>query len=80
MFTEQSLRDYPPLVKAFTGITAEQFWEMREQMNERFTSHLQHQRQRADRHRAVGAGRAYDLSLPLRTAVVLMRRSGVGRW
>jgi hypothetical protein len=71
MFTEQSLRDYPPLVKAFMGITAEQFWELIEQMTERFTSYLQHQRQRPDRHRAVGAGRIYDLSLPIRTALVL---------
>src|SRR6266496_2199534 len=28
MFTEQSLRQYPEVVKAFTGIPAETFWEM----------------------------------------------------
>lgn len=33
MFTEQSLRDHPSLVKAFMGITAEQFWELTEQIS-----------------------------------------------
>ncbi len=71
MFTEQSLRDHPSLVKAFMGITADQFWELVQQMTARLPSHLQHQRHRPDRQRAVGAGRSYDLSLAVRTALVL---------
>jgi hypothetical protein len=71
MFTEQSLRDHPSLVKAFMGITADQFWELNQQMREQFASYIRRQHERPDRQRAVGAGRAYDLSLTLRTALVL---------
>ena len=70
MFTEQSLRDHPSLVKAFMGISAEQFWELIETM----TSHLATAPippQRSDRVRAVGGGRAYTHSLVVRTALVL---------
>jgi len=71
MFTEQSLRDHPSLVKAFMGIAAEQFWELIEQMASTFGDYrLQHQH-RSDRRRAVGGGRTYDLSLAIRTALVL---------
>jgi hypothetical protein len=71
MFTEQSLRDHPSLVKAFMGIAAEQFWEMVQQMTDMFAEHLQQQRQRTARRRAVGGGRSYDLSLALHTTLVL---------
>jgi hypothetical protein len=71
MFTEHSLRDHPFLVKAFMGIAADRFWELIEQMTERFASFLQHQRDRPDRQRAIGAGRTNDKSLAIRTALVL---------
>ncbi len=71
MFTEQSLREHPSLVKAFMGISAEQFWELIEQMTEQFTAYIHQQRQRAQRQRAVGGGRSHDLSLIIRTALVL---------
>lgn len=71
MFTEQSLRDYPSLVKAFTGIAADEFWKLIQQMTERFAAYLLDQRARPDRQRAVGAGRTYDLPLTIRTALVL---------
>lgn len=71
MFTEQSLRDHPSLVKAFMGISAEQFWELIETMTSRFASHIHTHRQRADRKRAVGGGRTFTHSLILRTALVL---------
>lgn len=71
MFTEQSLRDYPSIVKAFMGIDAEQFWQLTEQMNQRFASYIQQQRERDDRERALGAGRPHDLPLTIRTALVL---------
>jgi len=54
--TEQSLRDHPSLVKAFMGISADQFWELIEQMTERFATYLQQQRAHPNRQRAVGAG------------------------
>jgi hypothetical protein len=71
MFTEQSLRDHPSLVKAFMGIEAEQFWEILAQMTDQFTTFTQQQHQRTNRRRAIGAGRHHDLSLCIRTAVVL---------
>jgi hypothetical protein len=71
MFTEQSLREHPSLVKAFMGSSAEQFWELIEQMSEQFATYTQQRHQRAERHRAVGGGRSHDLSLTLRSALVL---------
>ena len=71
MFTEQSLRDHPSLVKAFMGIRAEQFWELIEKMSSHVASYTHTRCQRADRVRAVGGGRTYAHSLVLRTALVL---------
>src|SRR5262245_16014110 len=71
MFTEQSLRDHPSLVKAFMGISAEQYNEMIDKMSSPFTSYTHTRRRRADRVRAVGGGRNYTHSLILRTALVL---------
>ena len=71
MCTAQSLRDYPSLVKAFTGMPADQFWALVQQMTEHFTTYTEQQRQRVERQRAVGAGRTYDLSLATRVALVL---------
>ena len=84
MFTEQSLRDYPSVVKAFMGLSAEQFWELVQQMHVRFATYTTQQRQRADRQRAVGAGHPAELAVPLRPAVwrrpAGVRRNGSGRW
>ncbi len=71
MFTEQSLRDHPSLVKAFMGISAEQFWELIEMMTSHVASSTHTPPQRSDRMRAVGGGRVYTHSLALRTALVL---------
>jgi hypothetical protein len=71
MFTEQSLRDHPSLVKAFMGIAADQFWELIQHMTEQFAAYTHSQRQRAERQRAVGGGRSHDLPLSIRTALVL---------
>jgi hypothetical protein len=71
MFTEQSLRDHPSLVKAFTGLAAEQFWTLLEQMREHHPSYLRQRRQYSKRQRAVGGGRRHDQSLVVRTALVL---------
>jgi hypothetical protein len=57
MFTEQSLRDYPSVVKAFLGLRADQFWELVQQMRDRLAAYTAQQQQRPDRQRAVGAGR-----------------------
>jgi hypothetical protein len=71
MFTEQSLRDHPSVVKAFMGLSADQFGELVQQMRQRFALYSVQQQQRPDRHRAVGAGHPPDLSLAVRTALVL---------
>lgn len=71
MFTVQSLRDHPSVVKAFMGLNADQFWELVHQMQERFATYSTQQQQRPERQRAVGAGRPPDLALPLRAALVL---------
>jgi hypothetical protein len=71
MFTEQSLRDHPSLVKAFMGISAEQFWELIEKMTSHFASFTHTRSPRSDRVRALGGGRVYTHSLVLRTALVL---------
>jgi hypothetical protein len=71
MFTEQSLRDHPSLVKAFMGIDADQFWELIQSMTEQFPTYTQQRRLRPERRRAPGGGRSHHLSLTLRTALVL---------
>jgi hypothetical protein len=71
MFTEQSLRDHPALVKAFTGLTADQFWELLAFMTDHLPAYTQQRATRAERQRAPGAGRPPDLALALRTALVL---------
>lgn len=71
MFTEQSLRDYPSVVKALMGLSADHFWELVHQMHDRFAAYTAQQRARPERQRAVGAGHPPDLSLPIRTALVL---------
>lgn len=71
MFTEQSLRDHPPVVKAFTGLESEQFWELLRQMHEQYPSYLRQRRSPSKRQRAVGGGRSHDLSLVVRTMLVL---------
>ena len=71
MFTEQSLRDHPSVVKAFMGLSADHFWERIHQMQDRCASYTVEHRQRAERQRAIGAGRPLDLPLAIRTAAVL---------
>jgi hypothetical protein len=71
MFTEQSLRQYPEVVKAFTGIPSEGFWEMMEALTAQVESYDRERQQRAERRRAVGGGRRYKHPLVVRVALVL---------
>lgn len=71
MFTEQSLRDHPALVKAFMGIDALQFWQLVADMTQRYPAFSKQQHQRVDRQREVGAGRPVQQPLWLRSALVL---------
>lgn len=71
MFTEQSLRQYPEVVKAFTGIPSESFWEMMAAMAGQADEYERERHQRAERERAVGGGRQYEQPLVVRVAMVL---------
>ena len=71
MFTEKSLRDYPFLVKAFTGIPAKAFWELVQKVEARLPAYEQQQRERPDRQRVVGGGRHCDQPVVIRVAMVL---------
>jgi hypothetical protein len=71
MFTEATLHKYPALIRAFTGIPAEEFWDMLEKMEAKLPAHEMGRHTRDDRKRAVGAGRKFDQSLAQRTVAVL---------
>lgn len=71
MFTEQSLRDYPAVVKAFMGIESEQFWQLVTLAQAQIDGYVRQQRTRPGRKRQIGAGRPNDLELSIRIALVL---------
>jgi hypothetical protein len=71
MFTEAKLHKHPALILAFTGIPAEEFWDMVGKMEAKLTAHEIERHTRDDRKRAVGAGRKFDQSLAQRTVAVL---------
>jgi len=71
MFTEQILRDYPALVKAFTGLQAQVFWTLIKEVEAKTPEYERQHHERPDRQRAVGAGPHYDQPLVIRVALVL---------
>lgn len=71
MFTEQSLQDHPQLVKSFTGLPAETFWTLVEEMEVKLAEYERQRHERPDRQRAVGGGPQYDQPLVIRVALVL---------
>lgn len=71
MFTIESLRQYPDVVKAFTGLPAEEFWGLVAEITARWADYRQGRLARPDRQRAPGGGRRDTRPLALRVAVVL---------
>jgi len=71
MFTVESLRQYPRVVKAFTGLPAEEFWALVAAVSGRWADEQRARRTRPDRRRAVGGGRRGEREVALRVAVVL---------
>ncbi len=71
MFTEQSLRDNAALVKAFTGLQADVFWTLIDDMEAEMPEYERRRHERPERQRAVGAGPHYDQPLVIRVALVL---------
>ena len=49
MFTEQSLREYPQVVKAFMGLPAERFWELVQQVQTHLPAYERERLARPDR-------------------------------
>jgi len=71
MFTESMLRKHPALVRAFTGIPADVFWDMLEKMETQLPDYEKGRHPQEGRGRAFGAGRKFDQSLAQRTVAVL---------
>jgi hypothetical protein len=71
MFTEQTLRDHPRLIKALTGLPAKAFWELVAAIEARLPEYERQRHERPDRQRAVGGGRSYDQPLVIRVTLVL---------
>jgi hypothetical protein len=71
MFTESSLRQHPAVIKAFTGLPAEAFWDLIEKIKEHLPAYEAQRLGRADRQRALGGGRTFDQPLVIRVALVL---------
>lgn len=71
MFTEPILRKNPALLPAFTGIPADEFWSMLEQVEIKFPDYETKRHSRRGRKRAVGAGRKFEQSLVQRVVAVL---------
>ena len=71
MFTEKSLEKNPALIKAFTGMAADEFWELIKKMEQQQPEYERQRRERAERKRAIGGGRHYDQTLIIRAVSVL---------
>ncbi len=71
MFTAGNLRQYPALVKAFTGVPAEEFWALVAEVAARWSGEQLQRRSRPGRRRAAGGGRRCARDLALRVALVL---------
>lgn len=71
IITAEILRENPELVKAFTGLPAEVFWELVKGMEAGYAEYEQRRFDRPDRQRATGGGRDFDQPLVLRVAQVL---------
>lgn len=71
MFTEESLSDNSALVKALTGLDADVFWTLIDEMEAEMPEYERIRHERPDRQRAVGGGPHYDQPLVIRVALVL---------
>jgi hypothetical protein len=71
MFTELVLRKNVELIKAFTGIPADAFFAMLEEIEAGLPEYERERHSRDDRQRAVGAGRKFTHSLMQRVVAVL---------
>jgi len=71
IITEKILRENPELVKAFTGLPAETFWELVHAVEVQLPAYERERHERPDRQRAVGGGRDFDQPTVTRVAQIL---------
>jgi hypothetical protein len=71
MLTEKSFHENPLLIKAFTGLPPEGFWELVNKAQAQVAKYERERHDRPDRQRAVGGGRNFDQPLVIRIAQVL---------
>ena len=71
IITERILRENPELVKAFTGLPAETFWELVHAVEVQLPAYEHERHERPDRQRAVGGGRDFDQPTVTRVAQIL---------
>ncbi|MBI3422262.1 MAG: transposase [Acidobacteria bacterium] len=73
VITEKTLRENSVLVKAFTGLPAEAFWELVNKTEVQLpdASRERQRHERPDRQRAIGGGRDFDQPVAIRVAQTL---------
>lgn len=71
MITEKNLQENPILIKDFTGLPAEAFWELVKKVELRQAGYEYERHAREDRQRAIGGGRKYDHPLVIRIIQIL---------
>jgi hypothetical protein len=71
IITEKILLENPELVKAFTGLPAETFWELVHAVEVQLLAYERERHERPDRQRAVGGGRGFDQPTVTRVAQIL---------
>lgn len=71
MFTEKDLQEKPVLIKVFTGLPEQVFWQLMADLQAKLPAYERERLARPDRRRAVGGGRNFDLPLTVRVALVL---------
>jgi len=81
MLTEQTLRDYPDLVKVMTGVPADDFWTLMAAIETEYPTITRQRTPAKERQRAPGGGRPCDLPLVIRVAMLLFYlRTHVPQW
>lgn len=72
MLSVSKLQRKPKHFQAFTGLSVNEFQQVLEAIAPAYEAALQQQRDRSDRHRAIGAGRPFALALPERLLMALL--------
>jgi hypothetical protein len=71
MISVEKMQESPVLIKVFTGLPAEVFWQIVTDVEEKWPEYNRKRLKSPDRKRAVGGGRGFDLPISIRVALVL---------